>query len=438
MRNEITKFLRFILKNDSQNDKDIEFSGIYFGRIPSDLVDPKAKGGLNLVIQNEELRRFNNLKSGLRSEVALEYLKDQELHDALWYLLCDVTISRDKYLDNTILKNRVEAFCNQIFKPIDDYEVIHLLRNFNVNSGQLSLWGFTIRHFAVEDLIALGFDKDHIGEDTFLASFSNCTALIIREKGNNPTFIEDRSRALALYYLRQLRMYLSYSPLLRDEHLLFEIQGLALIRNLKTNQIICSGRAIRRPLNTFYNENLSRFLDHGSDHYNAILKYSPRMKAVVDRAIHWFGTAIEQETFDQKIIALSTFLEVLLTQKDDGRKGEAITYRMALLNSIAGAYFVDPMRILWLYEIRSSIIHGSTINCATSIDYQTLLMTCQTTLSSFIKLVGKWNIKKPSELIKFLETSDESSRFMAWLKESGDTKAQEIANSLQKAIDSYR
>ena len=96
---------------------------------------------------------------------------------------------------------------------------------------------------------------------------------------------------------------------------------------------------------------------------------NPQIKTIVDRTIYWIGKAIEETEYDQKIIALCTAMEVLLTTRSDRRKGEAIAYRMILINLSLEKKFSNPFQILRIYELRSKIIHGSSLLTTTESEY---------------------------------------------------------------------
>ena len=97
--------------------------------------------------------------------------------------------------------------------------------------------------------------------------------------------------------------------------------------------------------------------------------------------------------YDDKIIALCAAMESLLTVRSDKMKGETLAYRLVLLNSFLERPFLNPFKLLWIYELRSKVIHGSSLNEATKAEYGTLRRVTRDTISNFISVAEAQNVK---------------------------------------------
>ena len=185
-----------------------------------------------------------------------------------------------------------------------------------------------------------------------------------------------------------------------------------------------------------YSGDFVPFFEKRSDHLSALENFSPEMRDIAERAIYWIGNSIEEHDDDRKVISLCTALETLLTNIADKRKGEALAYRMALLESVLDEAFFYPSQILWIYNLRSNVIHGKSREEATSAEYRTMLTATKRTLNSFIRLVKLQGIKNRSKLIDFLETSKYSGQLVSWLEGCGDQYSKSIREALQESLNS--
>lgn len=84
---------------------------------------------------------------------------------------------------------------------------------------------------------------------------------------------------------------------------------------------------------------------------------------------------------------------------------ERIAYRMVLIQSLVGDSFVHPAEILWIYKLRSSVVHGSRIDVAGEFEYERMLDATRGTLKSYIDLIAK-----NDHLTEFLNNCERNSR----------------------------
>jgi hypothetical protein len=127
-------------------------------------------------------------------------------------------------------------------------------------------------------------------------------------------------------------------------------------------------------------------------------------------------------------------METILTTKSDKRKGEAIAYRMVLLEAHFEDKISHPGEVLWIYKLRSSVVHGSSIEEATRFEYYTMREAARQTLKNFINYVSQKGIKKQTAFIDALESSPHAKRLADWLSRFGDEESIEIRKALLNAL----
>jgi hypothetical protein len=156
-------------------------------------------------------------------------------------------------------------------------------------------------------------------------------------------------------------------------------------------------------------------------------KFPDPIRTQVLRALHWIGTSITRASYDDKVIDLCTALETLLTTRSDEKKGEKIAIRSVLLPSALGHGFFDPFVLYGLYELRSIVIHGSSLRVCTRAHYERLLGQTGVLLHEYVKLVSKHrSITKPIRAIEAMETPELLTHAVQWFEGFSGNAAKQI------------
>ena len=340
-------------------------------------------------------------------------------------------------------------------------DIVRVIGNNAVHPGQIDLRddrSTAMRLFELVNLIAevmitqqkevekllVSWGLDLSGPDPFgfkrrtLAEIENKPLIVLKEFGNNPNLVVERAIEKARIRLKALQIALSASTVLHDEDLLFDLSEYSVLRKVDDAKYVSTGwKRSRAAYALHYNKGLGTLLATTHESLNVTKSFNSRIQGIIERAIYWIGKSIDEGEPDQKVIALCTAMETLLTTKSDKRKGEAISYRMMLLNSLLEESFVDPGKLLWIYELRSGVIHGSNRGEATMVEYYTMLFAARETLYNFIRFINNEKIEKLSQLINKLETSEKVKSLIAWLEKSSNPYAKVIKEALDVAISQY-
>ena len=430
----LIKFLkRVVLEGKPRDTSFSSFSAILSGPVPEELLPLKAEHR-QLIITGQKCLDFYSVLNELRKDISTEYLRDKELHQRLWCLLCEIELNKDLYKKNLKLVNaKASYFLSELCQPIDEFEVMFKIQNFDIAESPISLWDCSLCKFDAEQLSSWGLKSSGLHAGIF-NEFVNQTLVIVNESGNNQSLVIERAREKAVIRLKALQIALSDSHILHDENLLFEYSGYAASR--KTNDPSSTTwiwKRKREPISLRYGEKLENCLEKANQHLSFVQSFRPGIKDRIEKAIYWIGRSIDEAEPDQKVIALCSAMEALLTVVDDEKKGEAIAYRMVLLNSLLEEAFLDPSRILWIYELRCKVIHGSSRGEATMAEYYTMLLCARETLYNFVRFVNKEKVEEISRFIAKLESSEKVKSVLEWLEKRKGEKAKAIRSALEKA-----
>lgn len=426
------------LLSPPQGGEERGLAGHLSGSLPDDLLTPEMReaGHNTFRLTGEDVPRYYETFNLLRRQPELEYLKDKELKDLLWRLECEIFVHLQEYKkDLSKLGAKLEEFAAALVRPLTDYEVLIPLQNFNAGNHEIALGDCTLRRFSREDLLAWGFGQHEMWERS-LEDFADRTAAVITERGNNTDLVAERARRRADLRLHALRVALAQRNFTPDAQLRFRLSQHTVMRDAGEPQIRSCQHVSPGPWTFEYADAHDRvFVDYAAGVLGRSAGFPKEFRERVERAIYWLGRAVEGEELDQRVALLCTAMESLLSDRSEVRKGERIAYRMVLLESLRGNSFVHPAQLLWIYSLRSSVVHGSGVEIVTKAEYRTMVHAARRTLKNYVDFVGDNDFRRYSDLIRHIERSGEARQLSEWLgRHPDDENVRELKEALDGAI----
>lgn len=428
MRNKISNLFQLIVSGEIGKDR----YGFLGKVIPKNLLEDDQKKWLSLT--GVELDLHNEIYNDLRTDTRSEHLKDRDIADTVWWYICDAFLNPDNYSTNQQRKQIGQQLIDDILSPLHEYEILFHIQNAKSVQGVIDLQDTQILQIDESWL------KQWIGrrraEQAFsdeLNEFFGKAGILIHEKGGAPGPVVSRARKKGTKSLDAVRSFLSSGRKWHDDQLLFHVSEFCLCKQ-------CESRAVSHLWSRPWNPMPAIISSEDKDlemlkSYRSVVEdpdIKKKVKEAFQRAISWIGDAVMSEDLNHKIIFLCTALESILCTKDDGMKGESIAYRMILLATETQKGFISPMKILWLYNERSSLIHGSRVDIANKPDYLTLRRAVHDVLEQSLLLVKKHRISSVANLIRYLESSESIGQAVEWLEKQSEHF--EEAKPILKAI----
>jgi hypothetical protein len=415
-------------------------------RVPENLCTNEMKsqeGYPYFILSEAEFKAFQDIYQKMRRDLAFEYLTDSDLREKLEQILCEVLVNRKHYRNDRNLDERVVQFLAELAKPVEDYEVMFKVVNVEIRGKEeVLLWDATFLRMNKTKLMGWGLNRARGLSPAAVDEFDNKTLIIVKQSGNNQELILNRARKRAALVLNALQMYLSELRFVYDDQLSFGLSGLSAIRKVTSHKsagVQDVGEHTLESKSPFAvhlgrDERFDEFFSKAQHELSTIGAFGPEIKAMVERAIRWIGKAIDETDPDYKVIALCTAMESLLTERNDGRKGEAIAFRMVLLASLLERNSLYPHLVLHIYGLRSKVIHGSSIEESTMHEYRLLKTAVKMVFHNFISIVDREKITKRSKLLAIIDTSKYSTKLIEQLEEYDDPYSKEIVEALRKAV----
>lgn len=404
--------------------------------VPDDIKIDRSNGN-EFILYDEYYWLYHKVLAGLKGEIVLEYLKDRELEDAFWHFTCEIIADYQIYKDSKKSKQKIEAFSDSLSKPLEDYEVLIPILNLDVKDSEFKFGDIILKKLKGPFLEEFGIkNESNAFNDNIFEKIVDKTGAIILEKGNSLELVVKRAKSKADFIIRILQTSIStnHREVLYDNNLLFE-QGEFIVHRRKIIPSFVGVQYKRKyePILTEigkdYAESINKFISNISEMLEGKLESKLRDRFV--RALTWIGRGIEEEDSDIKIIFLSTALETILTTINDGRKGEALASRMLLLNTIVNKGFIHPANVLFIYERRSEIVHGSNLGIGSNKEYSTMLHVTIETLINSIEVIRSKGLKSHTEFIATLDYHDKREQVINWLNKQTDVRSSQIKKHME-------
>jgi hypothetical protein len=386
---------------------------------------------MGLTLVGNVRRLLNKSYCELREDKRAEHLEDRKLMEKLSALISDVIENKEEFKAQSILNKRIEEFLTEIIKPEEKYQVLFKIHNLHAQIEETEFWDCTVASYNNEQLTAWGFNP----EKWYMSGsevFENQNVIVISEQGHNIAEVVKRARVKAIRRLRVLQNYLK-EEFIHDEQLFFKLSTEYVVKREIDSVIVSSGFDRKHSAIKYdYPQYLIDGIGAANKDFALVQELPPNLKDLIERALHWIGLAISEIDPDIKISFLSTALETLLATQDDSRKGERIALRGYLLAmEVKSDHHSMPQEVLRVYNLRSTIVHGSNISVASKHDYWFMLDFTQATLKHFIQFVSENNLTKPKPIFDKLLQSEHLAPYLAWLEEFFDDQ---YSRSISKAI----
>lgn len=407
--------------------------------VPDDINIDRSNGN-DFILYDKYYFLYKKVLAGLRSEIVLKYLKYQELEDAFWHFTCEIIVDYQKYKeDSSKLKQKINIFLHSLSKPLEEYEVLIPVLNLDVKDLEFKFGDIILKKLKAPFLEEFGMkNESYVFKDNIFENIVDKTGAIILEKGNSPELAVKRAKIKADFIIRILQTSISTNnkDIHYDNDLLFK-QGEFIVHRIKGIPSSVLGRYERNyksnltEIDTNYGESINKFLSNIPELLEEGQLPSKFRERFV-RALTWIGRGIEEEDLDVKIINLSIALETILTNLDDGFKGEALASRMLLLYDIVDKPFIHPAELLWIYELRSKIVHGSALGITSNAQYLTMLRVARDVLIYSIKVIRINGLKSHNKFIATLESHDKRGQVINWLEKQGDEGSSKIKKHMDE------
>lgn len=430
----LRKFARRLSLEYPKEESHLRGLPYFVGYVPDDIEIDRSEGSY-FYLRGDYFLGYRYVLDKLRGELVLEYLEDRELKDLFWRFVCEIIADYTTYRHAEKLKAKIEEFLSDIVKPIISYEVLVPILNMDAKNSEIAVGKIIIKKFDEGALLEWGAKK----ESPIFKELVNKTIAIIPEKGNNPKLVFGRAKRKANFIIRLLQTSLAENRFIWDEQLLFRPGTAIMYKDVENpSHIGSSWKRGYEPILTKVDERLERNINDFLGKMPEIIqeKLPTGLLNHFRIAITWIGRAIDEDDPDIKIVYLSTALEAILTTLSDRMKGETLAYRMLLLNSYVDEPFIHPANVLWIYELRSKLIHGSELTVASKSEYYTMKHVAFDTLLHSLKVIRQKGLNNLAEFLEFLETRGESQKILDWLKKQGDERSLNIRKCMEENLKS--
>lgn len=354
----------------------------------------------------------------LHRELVPNHIGSQDLYVKLWELFKEVIINADDYQTRDSLDKKLAEFCELVKKPLQTFDIIYHIKNFDVGNSRFDLGNIEIFKMTSHYLYELGLSEgasviqDKIFEEWVGRSVAKTEVDVPEIDRAYESGFSKVNSVLDVVRLIGVRERLAR---LDDEMFLWELgESIAIprIKPQKGTLLSTSYHRGFRPLIVPMNSTIQKGLENQSIWQYVLNGNLPDdINTRVLRATKWISHAVTSSSLDYKLVDLNTALEILLLPNHkSGRKGELIALRQVLIGR--GTSYV-PEAILYMYEKRSNIIHSGTLEITSYSAYWHLLICCLDVIRNIVSLSRQNpSINTLEGLIRVVETTESLRDFI--------------------------
>jgi hypothetical protein len=364
---------------------------------------------------------YDGAVARLVADPAVENRSRSEVASALWDFTDDLLLHPAGLDDRKALRQRVQDFARDVTRPTRSYEVMFPVEGLRLPDGEITAGRARFLHLTEEHAGEWGLAPDRPFEKRLV---DQTVGIVWVDAGS-----EERAREIAAdeldTSLNVLRLGLALAPigLVFDDFYLQRRSPYFAVREVGGPARVGFNRGFERADLDLRESDLGK--QFGAALVAGAAGFSGEVRRLFDgslpksiaasllRGLEWIASSLTREHMDDKIVDLCTAMECMLAVKSDGRKGEAIALRYTLLVGLRSGHYEYPHAPLPIYEVRSTIIHGSDRRVATSREYEAMRRVAVNTLRLALELVQReTDITSVGKLITRLETEENIERAM--------------------------
>ena len=373
---------------------------------------------LFLIAMPELRRKYWQTLIALHRELVPNHISSEDVYTKLWQLFKEVVLNTKRYQTRQNLDQKLSEFCEEVKKLLQIFDIIYEIKNFDVGDSSFNLSNVEIFKLTEDYLRKLGLKmgvsvlEDKIFEEWVGRSVAKTEVSVSDINRAYESGISIVNSVLNTIRLAAVRQRIGR---LDDEMFLWELgESISIPRVKPERGTILSTSYHRgfRPLILPMDQTISRGLEEQKTWQYVLDGNLPEdINTRITKAIKWISHAVTSSSLDYKLVDLCTALEImLLPDHKSGTKGELISLRQVLVGR--GTSYV-PEAILYLYEKRSNIIHGGTLEITSYSDYWHLLICCLQVLNNIASLSRQNpSIQRLKDLLKTVENDETLQDFI--------------------------
>ena len=413
-------------------------TGFMLRAIPDDLEIDEGPGRyVSLELIGDEVTQYRNALDLLCDDDLLEHLSKREIDAALWRLVCEL-VCRQSMREIRHRNLRIESFLDDLCRQWTEFEVIQEVDGFDPSVSGLDLGRVRLVKLTPTLLREWGLWERGILRPKWKG---RTAATTITQAGSAERAAQRGQNRIGLA-LDELRFAIpaGIRAHISDRQLRFET-GWWAVRSVSSGST-----DVRR---SYWGSSPQSGTRWGRvDTVRAIEFLAPihriresgrkRLAERIERSLVWIGTSRAATSPRVALIASCAALEAVLSDKSAGKKGELLALRSILLPAALGKSFRDPGDLFELYELRSYLAHGSSVE-ATDEDAQNFASITSSLLADFAIFCDvRPSVRSFSDMLAQLETADALQSARKWIEERRPAGYKEIAKAADSQLNLLR
>ena len=409
------KLSRFLIKPTKRTSEELEKYGFKtIQRKGEKKIDDSSMNPL-IIIEGEEYKTYRELSSLISQEPNAEHLSDRDIDNLLSNFVSDILSNSKTLKDPKKLNEKVIDTIEEFLQPFTAWYAIAPIEGMSIPNKSIKIGTSEIRKFNKTDKQTYFGETNPHFSSLFDKKFLGNACVVVKVQSNNRKSAVEKGRKKINLVIDSIRAGIGTSrfcylaePLIVASSELKSQEGM--VKTKYDRHLRCQLTEIE--IESF--SELTQIVGDIIDHENP-----SKMQKRILRSLQKISGSVKDNEPEDKITKLFTSLETVLIPENEGRKGEKLACRIALLQSRMDGNFTHPDRTLWLYEKRSEIVHGADYDQPppTKQDVLSLEYLARLVLPMICKAVSTKGFFNMDQFLKWLEKNDDSKKGLdAWIR----------------------
>ena len=415
VKNLFHKLSQFIIKPTERTSEELEiYEFKTIRRKEEGTTDDSALNPL-IIIEGEEYKTYHKLYKLISREPNAEHLSDRDIDNLLSNFVSDILSNSTKFKDPKKLKKKVTDTIEEFLQPFTEWYAIAPIEGMSIPNKLIKIGTSEIRKFNKKDKQVYFGETNQYFSKLFDEKFLGNTCVVVTLQSNNKKSAVEKGRKKIGLVIDSIRAGIG-----TNQFCYLTEPIIVASSEFKSQEGMVKIKYARRPRCQLTKTEIENFSELTQVVGNIIDNENPsKIQRRILRSLQKLSKSVQDNEPENKISKLFTSLETVLIPESEGKKGEKLAYRIALLQNRLYEKFTHPDRTLQLYKKRSEIVHGSDYDqpLPTQQDVLSLEYLARLVLPMICKTVSTEGFSTITQLLHWLEKNDDTKKDLdAWIQ----------------------
>ena len=387
-------------------------------------VSEKTRNPL-IIIEGEEYQIYTRLVNLIIQEPLSEHLERKQIDEILGEFTNKVFENSEKFKKMDILNKEIDDTIQSLLQPFEEWHAIAPIDGLKMNFKKIQIKNHFIKKFQRSEKSQYFENTNKMFKKYIAEELIGRYCIFVTVKSNNKDSALEKGEEKIKQILNSIMIFHGSNTFCK---IIDPTTIIVIKKKIKSGSVTQRfNKSIKCEIIKSDSRPLRQFMSLFSPMLN--IETPNTFEDKILKGLNWIGLAIRDDRPEDKISKFFTGLEALLVHEKEGKKGELLAFRIALLQNKTNRQFTFPDRTLYLYEKRSEIVHGGQYNKdpPNKQDVSSLAYLATSVIINICKIQSKKKFCSPKKFVRWLEKENgEKQKMIKWIEKNSSEKLNEF------------